>query len=80
MSHSQEKNSSTESTEDFFKCSALDCWHALEELRSRCPLVQCITNYVSMDIMANVLLAAGASPAMAHGEFGLKDAFLWDDP
>lgn len=30
------------------------------------PLVQCITNYVSMDIMANVLLAAGLSPAMAH--------------
>lgn len=30
------------------------------------PLVQCITNFVSMDIMANVLLAAGCSPAMAH--------------
>eukprot|EP00879_Flechtneria_rotunda_P024855 GHRR01026374.1.p1 GENE.GHRR01026374.1~~GHRR01026374.1.p1 ORF type:complete len:230 (+),score=96.01 GHRR01026374.1:231-920(+) len=30
------------------------------------PLVQCITNYVSMDFMANVLLAAGISPAMAH--------------
>jgi hypothetical protein len=28
--------------------------------------VQCITNFVSMDIMANVLLAAGMSPAMAH--------------
>ena len=30
------------------------------------PLVQCITNFVSMDIMANVLLAVGASPAMVH--------------
>lgn len=30
------------------------------------PLVQCITNQVSMDLMANVLLAAGLSPAMAH--------------
>jgi hypothetical protein len=30
------------------------------------PLVQCITNFVSMDIMANTLLAAGCSPAMAH--------------
>eukprot|EP00877_Chromochloris_zofingiensis_P014836 jgi/Chrzof1/9606/Cz04g09140.t1 len=30
------------------------------------PLVQCITNFVSMDIMANVLLASGCSPAMAH--------------
>ena len=28
------------------------------------PLIQCITNYVSMDFMANTLLAIGASPAM----------------
>lgn len=38
------------------------------------PLVQCITNYVAMNVAANVLLAAGASPAMVHapeeaGEF-----------
>lgn len=38
----------------------------LERLRQRRPLVQNITNYVSMDIMANALLAAGASPAMVH--------------
>jgi hydroxyethylthiazole kinase len=38
----------------------------LTSLRSHSPLVQCITNYVSMDIMANCLLAMGASPAMAH--------------
>lgn len=50
------------------KCSASDCWRALQKLRSQCPLVQCITNYVSMDIMANTLLAVGASPAMAHAE------------
>jgi hydroxyethylthiazole kinase len=30
------------------------------------PLVQNITNYVSMDIAANALLAVGASPAMIH--------------
>lgn len=30
------------------------------------PLVQCITNFVSMDLAANTLLAAGASPAMVH--------------
>lgn len=35
------------------------------------PLVQCITNFVSMDLMANTLLAAGASPAMVRrGEGG----------
>lgn len=32
------------------------------------PLVQCITNYVAMNVAANVLLAAGASPAMVHTE------------
>ena len=30
------------------------------------PLVQCVTNFVSMDVTANVLLAIGASPAMVH--------------
>lgn len=44
------------------------------QLREHHPLVQCITNYVSMDIAANLLNAAGASPAMVHdareaGEF-----------
>lgn len=29
------------------------------------PLTLCITNYVSMDIMANVLLAIRASPAVS---------------
>ncbi|KAA5604123.1 hydroxyethylthiazole kinase [Roseospira marina] len=36
----------------------------LRTLRAEPPLVQCITNYVAMNIAANVLLAAGASPAM----------------
>ena len=40
----------------------------LEALRARPPLVQCITNYVAMNVAANVLLAAGASPAMVHAE------------
>ncbi|KAA0917498.1 hydroxyethylthiazole kinase [Aquicoccus porphyridii] len=36
----------------------------LTALRAEPPLVQCITNYVAMNVSANVLLAAGASPAM----------------
>lgn len=36
----------------------------LAALRAEPPLVQCITNAVAMSIVANVLLAAGASPAM----------------
>lgn len=46
----------------------------LDQMRATAPLVHNITNYVAMNIMANVLLAAGASPAMVHareevGEF-----------
>ena len=40
--------------------------NSLEELKAKNPLVHCITNYVSMDIAANTLLAVGASPAMIH--------------
>ena len=40
----------------------------LVEMRAKSPLVQCITNYVAMNTAANVLLAAGASPAMIHAE------------
>mmetsp|Transcript_53559 Transcript_53559/g.83385 ORF Transcript_53559/g.83385 Transcript_53559/m.83385 type:complete len:298 (-) Transcript_53559:43-936(-) len=40
---------------------------ALKQVRKSAPLVQCVTNYVSMDIMANVLIAAKMSPAMVHG-------------
>ncbi|MBK1647719.1 hydroxyethylthiazole kinase [Rhabdochromatium marinum] len=39
---------------------------ALRRLRQRTPLVHNITNYVAMNPMANILLAAGCSPAMVH--------------
>ncbi|RKF16192.1 hydroxyethylthiazole kinase [Roseovarius spongiae] len=38
----------------------------LAAMRNTAPLVQNITNYVAMNVMANALLAAGASPAMVH--------------
>ena len=38
------------------------------DLRAKAPLVHCITNYVAMNTAANVVLAAGASPAMVHAE------------
>ncbi|MGM0586619.1 MAG: hydroxyethylthiazole kinase [Pseudomonadota bacterium] len=38
----------------------------LAAMRATAPLVQNITNYVAMNVMANVMLAAGASPAMVH--------------
>ena len=54
---------------------ATEAGRALEALRTSRPLVQNITNFVSMDIAANALLAIGASPAMVHAveeldEFG----------
>lgn len=47
---------------------SIDHGAALERMRSAAPLVQNITNFVAMNPMANVLLAAGASPAMVHAE------------
>lgn len=46
----------------------------LAAMRQKHPLVQNITNFVAMNISANVMLAVGASPAMVHcpeeaGEF-----------
>jgi hydroxyethylthiazole kinase len=59
-----------------------DIGNAIGRLRQRAPLVHNITNYVVMNITANALLAAGASPAMVHaaeeaGEFaGIAGALV----
>lgn len=41
-------------------------WSTIAAIREKGPLVHSVTNLVSMDIMANMLLAVGASPVMAH--------------
>ena len=38
----------------------------LQTVRERSPLIQCITNFVTVNDCANILLAAGASPTMAQ--------------
>lgn len=38
----------------------------LEQVRQTAPLVQCITNFVTVNDCANIILAAGGSPTMAH--------------
>lgn len=43
-----------------------DLWADIAAVRERAPLVHSITNFVAMNLNANVLLAAGASPVMAH--------------
>ena len=40
----------------------------LENVRSRSPLIQNITNYVTANDCANITLACGASPTMSDGE------------
>lgn len=48
-------------------------WARLQAVRERAPLVQNITNFVSMEVVANCLLALGASPAMVHAEEEVED-------
>lgn len=43
-----------------------DTGTSLATMRATAPLVHHITNYVAMNLAANVALAAGASPAMVH--------------
>jgi hydroxyethylthiazole kinase len=39
--------------------------NCLENVRNTVPLVHCITNYVTVNDVANVLLACGGSPIMS---------------
>ena len=42
-----------------------DVAQALENVRAQCPLIHNITNYVTVNDVANIVLAVGASPIMA---------------
>lgn len=48
-------------------------WHRVLAVRNAAPLVHNITNYVVMNNTANALLAAGASPVMAHAHEEMAD-------
>ena len=48
-------------------------WQSIISVRKNSPLVHNITNYVVMNNTANALLAAGASPIMAHAHAEVKD-------
>ncbi len=45
----------------------------LEKIREKRPLIHHITNYVVMNDSANITIAVGASPIMAHAEEELED-------
>jgi hydroxyethylthiazole kinase len=53
--------------------SAADLWSDVVAVRERSPLVHSITNLVVINFNANVLLAAGASPVMAHAHEEVRD-------
>ena len=42
--------------------------NVISNVREQLPLIHCITNYVTVNDVANVLLACGASPIMADDE------------
>lgn len=42
------------------------CAEIWNEVRNKTPLVHCITNYVTVNDVANIILAGGASPAMVE--------------
>ena len=44
----------------------MDFLELLRRVREQAPLVQCITNFVTVNDCANILLAVGASPTMAQ--------------
>ena len=49
------------------------CSEALESLRTKAPLTQCITNIVTVNDCANAVLAIGASPLMSNDETGQRE-------
>ena len=53
--------------------SAQELWADIEAVRAQRPLVHCITNLVVMNFTANVLLATGAAPVMAHAHEEVAD-------
>ncbi|AMO21590.1 hydroxyethylthiazole kinase [Ramlibacter solisilvae] len=53
--------------------TAADLWADIAAVRTRVPLVHNITNLVVINLNANVLLAAGAAPVMAHAHEEVTD-------
>ncbi len=53
--------------------SPADLWADIAAVRERTPLVHNITNLVVINLNANVLLAAGAAPVMAHAHEEVAD-------
>lgn len=55
------------------KLTSSDLWADVSAVRANSPLVHSITNLVAINFNANTLLAAGASPVMAHAHEEVAD-------
>ena len=51
----------------------------LDDVRARRPLIHCVSNIVSANDCANLVLAAGASPIMAHAPQEVADVTAASD-
>lgn len=45
----------------------------LENVRGKCPLIHNITNYVTVNDCANIVLACGASPIMSDDQSEVEE-------
>ena len=52
----------------------IDFTSPLRQVRNSTPLVQCITNFVTVNDCANIILAAGGSPTMASHPLEVEEA------
>ena len=52
----------------------MDFEKVLEAVRNQKPLVQCITNFVTVNDCANIILASGGSPNMASHPLEVEEA------
>ena len=57
----------------------MELFGVLEQVRTKAPLIQCITNFVTVNDCANILLAAGASPTMAQDIREVEEAVAGAD-
>lgn len=57
----------------FLNCHSQAIFSDISLIRKNNPLIHNITNYVAMPAIANMLLAIGASPLMAHARDELSD-------
>lgn len=57
----------------------MELYEILVRVRAAQPLVQCITNFVTVNDCANILLAAGASPTMAEDIREVEEAVAGAD-